>query len=112
MGHAGVCGNERADALASKAPVVGTLGMDKGDILRSIIDRLLQIDTALDESVVMRLQEFGIGRGTSRGICLRGRCRRIKNQLDTGTISIHILRHLLGETEHLCVCPECNEVGS
>jgi ribonuclease HI len=31
-GHAGVCGNERADVLASKAQVVGTLDMDKGDI--------------------------------------------------------------------------------
>ena len=54
-GHAGVSGNERADTLASNAPVEGTLRMDKGDILRSINDRSIEIDTALDKSVVMRL---------------------------------------------------------
>jgi ribonuclease HI len=31
-GHAGVQGNERADRLASGAPVIGSLDMDKGDI--------------------------------------------------------------------------------
>ena len=86
--------------------------MDKGDILRSINDRSIEIDTALDEPVITRLQEFGIKRGTSRGISERGRIRRMKNQLATGTISIHTLRHLLKETEHLWVCPECNDVGS
>jgi ribonuclease HI len=78
-GHAGVRGNERADVLASKAPVVGTLDMDRGDILKSIMDRLLEEDTALDESSVLRLHEYGIKRGTSRegreredelGVCL------------------------------------------
>jgi ribonuclease HI len=40
-GHAGVRGNERADLLASKASVVGTLDMDKEDIVKSISDRMI-----------------------------------------------------------------------
>ena len=57
-GHAGVRGNERADALASAAPVVGTLDMDKGDILRAINDCLLETDTVVEELSAQRLQEF------------------------------------------------------
>ena len=87
--------------LASKAPVVGTLQMDKGDILRSINDRLLKEDTEIVESLMMRLQEFGIKCGKSREGHLRGSLQRIFNQCATGTINMHTLRHLLKETERL-----------
>uniref|UniRef100_A0A0B7B3N1 Uncharacterized protein n=1 Tax=Arion vulgaris TaxID=1028688 RepID=A0A0B7B3N1_9EUPU len=43
-------------------------------------------------------KEFGI---TSRARCLHGRERNVFNQQATGTITIHILRLLLGVTEHL-----------
>jgi len=38
--------------------------------------------------------------------------RSIYNQRATGTISMHTLRHLLRETEHMWDCPECSDVDS
>jgi len=42
----------------------------------------------------------------------RGRMRSIYNQRATRTISMHTLRHLLRETEHVWDCLECSEVDS
>lgn len=110
-GHAGVYGNERADRLASTASIVGELKMDKGDILRSLRDSLLDEDTKIDVESIKRFKQFGVTRCSSRTGCLRGRVRGVFNQRATGTISMHTLRYLLGETEHLWVCPECNDVS-
>src|SRR5579871_6545660 len=111
-GHAGVRGNERADRLASRAPLTGTLVLDRSDILRSLCERMLSDDTVIDEGDVLRLRECGVCLGKSRTGRLRGRSRRVCNQRATGTISLHNLRFLLRETEHLWVCPECSDVYS
>ena len=106
-GHAGVRGNERADSLASRAPIIGDITMDKKDVLKSLYDHFLRKDTVLEEDAICRFREFGIRPGESRTSRLRGRVRSESNQRATGTISMHTLRHVLGATEHLWVCPEC-----
>src|SRR5579871_6184329 len=106
-GHAGVQGNERADRLAARGPVIGHLTMDKGDILHSIYTRHLDEDTKVDDVLSGRLREYGISRGDSRRGRLKGRSRKVYNQRATGTISVHTLRHLLKETGLTWECPEC-----
>ena len=85
--------------------------MDKGDILRSLRDCLLDEDTKIDVESIKRFRQFGVARCSSRTGCLRGRVRGVFNQRAIGTIRMHTLRYLLRETEHLWVCPECNDVS-
>src|SRR5579871_4982563 len=106
-GHVGVRGNERADSLASRAPIIGDITMDKSDVLRSLHDHVLRKDTVLDEDAILRFREFGIRPGEGRTKRLRGRVRSVSNQRATVTISMHTLRHVLAAIEHLWVCPEC-----
>jgi len=111
--HAGVLGNERDQKLASRVPIlVGTMDMQKSDNFRALNYSMLEIDTAIDEDVVLWLRQFGIQRRSSRNSNLQGRARCIHNQRVTGIISVHTLRYLLNSTEHLWICPECNDVNS
>src|SRR5579871_6638699 len=108
-GHAGVRGNERADSLASRAPIMGDITMDKSNVLRSLHDHFLRGVTVLDEDAILRFRKFGIRPGEGRTKRLRGRVRSVSNQRATRTISMHTLRHVLGATEHLWICPERSE---
>ena len=87
--------------------------MNKRDVLRSLRDCLLDEDTKIDVESIQRFRQIGVTRCTSRTGCLRGRgrVRSVFNQRVTRIISMHTLRYLLGETEHLWVCPECNDVS-
>jgi len=98
--------------VGHQAPIVGTLDQDRTDILRLLHDRYIAVDTIVEDYERLRLQDFGIALGTSRRGRLRGRMRSIYNQRATGTISMHTLRHLLKETEHMWACSECSDVDS
>ena len=85
-GHAGVLGNERADALAGEASNECTLTLDPPTVLALVSEYLdtSRVDTDYTTSC---LKDKGIPRGAGRKSNLRGPSRRISNQLLTGTIS-------------------------
>ena len=59
-GHADVYVNERAVRRAPTASIVGELKMDKGDILRSLRDSLLDEDSKIDVESIKRFKQFGV----------------------------------------------------
>ena len=62
---------------------------------------------------VDRMRLMRDARGSGRHSFMQGKARRIFNQVTTGTISVDTLRWRLGRgTEHVWVCPECNDVDS
>ena len=67
-GHAGVRGNEAADALAGQAVINGGIQFDKHDVLKSL-DRLLREEEKNDGVQyhgIVRMKEMGIERGEGR----------------------------------------------
>ncbi|RUS87822.1 hypothetical protein EGW08_004421 [Elysia chlorotica] len=96
-GHAGVKGNERADKLAGKATVNGTLRLDKQEVLKALSEHLRNAeDTAAeDQQAIKRMIELGVRKGEGRGRQLVGKDRRVHNQVLTGTVSLDTLRCVL-----------------
>ena len=112
-GHAGVRGNEQADRLAGRAPLDGSLPMDKGEVVARLWDQVEKVEEQIENPHVERMRLRGIGRGSGRISKLRGKTRRTFNQTAVGTISSWTLRWLLNEgAEHVWECPECSDVGS
>jgi hypothetical protein len=110
---AGVCGNEEADRLAVSVPVGGQLLHDRRDVIglceiRHGGSRKTQKNVYVDR---MRLMQ--VARNFGRHSSLQGKARKIFNQITTGTFSVDTLhwRRRKG-TEHIWVCPECNDVDS
>ena len=111
-GHAGVRGNERADALAGEATTESTLTLDPQTVLALVSEQidLTRVDT---DYTTHCLKERGIPRGAGRRCNLRGQARRISNQLLTGTVSLSTLSWLLQRRdEFLWLFPQRNDYDS
>lgn len=109
-GHAGVSGNERADRLASCAPIASGRAMDRADILNAIREKGRTEDSQNDEdsTSVSRLLELGVKCGAARLERHTGHMRQLINQHRTGTVSRHVLANILkGMSERLWTCSTC-----
>jgi hypothetical protein len=112
-GHAGVRGKEEADRLAVSAPVGSQLLYDKRDVISALWDKVWRESEDSENVYVDRMRLKRVARGSGRHSSLQGKARRIFNQITTGTISVDTLRWLLRRgTEHVWVCPDCNDVYS
>ena len=112
-GHSGVKGNEEADRLAGSAVVDGQVKFDKGEVLKTLEEKLRDEEDreTAEHHAIIRMREMGIERGEGRKERLSGKERRRHNQTATGTISMDTLRALmLRGTEHVWTCPVCNDV--
>lgn len=112
-GHSGVKGNEEADRLAGSAVVDGQVKFDKGEVLKTLEEKLRDEEDreTAEHHAISRMWEMGIERGEGRKERLSGKERRRHNQTATGTISMDTLRALmLRGTEHVWTCPVCNDV--
>lgn len=111
-GHAGVCGNERADTLAGNAAITDGHGMDQADIISALRERgRMEVVALLRDSFSgARVSDMGLSCGVARREHhLRDRGRVI-NQNRTGVISLHTLGVLLRMgSERLWTCPVCDE---
>lgn len=74
----------------------GVLKMGIAEIKREINDSLASDDTVVEETDLLRLQEWGFKYGASRCDHRPGRAGRVADQCGTGTISILTHGHLLG----------------
>ena len=111
-GHAGVRGNERADALAREARNESTLTLDPPTVLALVSEHLelTRVDTSHTTSL---LKEKGFPRGAGRKCDLRGPARCISNQLLVGTVSPATLKwSLQRRAELLWQCPQCSDADS
>ena len=99
-GHAGVSGNERADALAGQATAESNLTLDPETVLALVNEHLdsCRIDTS---HTTLTLKEKGVKRGAGRSSDLRGADRRRSNQLLLNTISLDTLRWTLKRRSEL-----------
>ena len=105
-GHAGVKGNERADKLAGRAKVTGSMKLGRSEVLRGLRRQLKTIAEAEVHHTVDRLQERGVQRGSGRKSELKGRERGIVNQTNIGTVSRATVRRLLRDgTERIWAFP-------
>ena len=114
-GHAGVKGNEKADQLAGNANIDENLKMDKAEVMKKLSEHLRHQEIEEEEAhyAIERMREMGVKRGEGRKTQLAGRCRKVRNQVLTGTISQDTLRLVVqGGAEHLWVCPACHEAVS
>src|SRR5579871_210916 len=110
-GHAGVQGNESADRLAGSANITEGQPMDRADIINALREsfRAKEFDGCVSTSVI-RMRECGLRVGTARRENFRRRLKAMINQHRTGTISHATLIELLRRrSEHLWICPECND---
>ena len=108
-GHAGVRGNERADALAGEAENKSTLNSDPPTVLAVVSEHfeLARLDTSNTTSI---LKEKGIPRGVGRKCDLRGPARCISNQLLMVTVSLATLWwSLQRRAELLWQCLQCDD---
>ena len=92
-GHAGVRGNDRADWLAGKAKVKGSLQLGRSEVLRGLRRHLQTLSH--EHHSTDRLQDRGVKRGSGRKAELKGRERGIVNQTSIGTVTRPTLRRLL-----------------
>ena len=92
-GHAGVCGNERADRLASTAEITSGLQLGRAEVLRGVRN-FLNMDRPEHHSTD-RLDERGVEKGSGRHSTLQGRERSAFNQTNTDTVSRAALGRLL-----------------
>ena len=111
-GHAGVCGNERADKLAGSAAIEGGLTLDPPTVLSTVRDHLAS--SREDESFTKEmLVEKGVKFGEGRKSDLRGPARRLSNQLMMETVSMPTLRWtLLRREEELWSNPYADDANS
>ena len=89
----GVCGNERADRLASTADITSDLQLGRVEVLRSLRN-FLNMDRPERRSID-RLKERGVEKESGRHSTLRGRERSVLNQTNIGTVSRTTLGRLL-----------------
>ncbi|XP_012941316.1 uncharacterized protein LOC106012555 [Aplysia californica] len=111
--HSGVKANEEADRLAGSAVVDGEVKFDKGEVLKTLEEKLWDEEDreTAEHHAIIRMREIGIERGKGKKERLSGKERRRHNQTATGTTSMNTLRALvLGGTEHLWTCPVCNDI--
>ena len=109
--HTGVAGNEIADQLANDATFSGTISRDKYEIMTALTNMLVEREVEQEKTLVTRLEEMGVERGSGRKCMLLGTARRVSNQRHTGAISRQTLKLILEwGTEHLWQCPECSDV--
>ena len=111
-GHAGVSGNERADALAGQATVESNLTLDPETVFALVSEHLdsCRADTS---NTTLTLKEKGVKRGAGRSSDLRGADRRRSNQLLLDTISLDTLRWMLKRrSEFLWVNPTNEDLNS
>ena len=99
-GHAGVSGNERADALAGQATTESNLTLDPETVLALVSEHLDSciVDTS---HTTLTLKEKGVKRGAGRSSDLRGADRRRSKQLLLNTISLDTLRWTLKRRSEL-----------
>ena len=111
-GHAGVCGNERADKLAGSAAIEGGLTLDPPTVLSTVRDHLAssrEEESFTKEMLVEKGVKFGEGRKSD----LRGPARRLSNQLMMETVSMPTLRWtLLRREEELWSNPYADDANS
>ena len=106
-GHAGVRGNERADALAGQATVESGLTLDPDTVL-ALVSEYLDDNRVETSQTTQSLKDAGIKRGAGRNSNLRGAARRRSNQQLMGIISLNTLRWTLERRgELLWDCPSC-----
>ena len=92
-GHAGVCGYERADRLASTDDITSGLQLGRAEMfggLRNFLNTNKPEHHSID-----RLKERGVEKGSGRHSTLKGRERSVFNQSNIGTVSRATLRRLL-----------------
>jgi hypothetical protein len=67
-GHVGVKGNEEADKLAGQAFIDGSECLDKGDILKCIIDKFKKSgkDNYKNNVYIQRMRELGVREGKEK----------------------------------------------
>jgi ribonuclease HI len=96
-GHAGVKGNERADALASLAVLTEGPAMDRSDIVNALCDLFRSNDAIddIDSTSMSRMAESGIRCGCARQERYVGFIRSVVNQHRTGTVSRRVLAEIL-----------------
>lgn len=103
-GHAGISYNGKADHLAGRAEVFGTLQREPSDIMTEINRRLQKAELEQEQLLyhsTQRLQERGWHYGDGRGVRLRGRERGVYTQMETGVLTITTLQSVLrgGQSE-------------
>ena len=114
-GHAGVQGNECADRLAGDAAIRGRMTIDPKTVLAFARDNL-QTNTSQDEensTTMWILREKDVPRGAAQGSELRGRERRLTNQMNMETISLWTLKWTLQRRdEQIWTCVHCDDSSS
>ena len=100
-GHAGVSGNERADALAGTAAIDNNLTLDPPTVLQCVKQHLEEIRIEISSYTLSRLKEKGVQAGEGVRSNLRGATRRRLNQIQMETISLPTLRWLLAMRDEL-----------
>ena len=109
-GHAGVCGNERADQMARVATISPNYTMGEMEILAVLLGAH---DEDTDSDTVRRLHELGIDQGSGQKCARRGRARNIMNQTAMGTISRPTLSFMLERgAECLWAFPQHDDANS
>lgn len=118
-GHAGMWISERVNRLVLRMPAVGTLKIDKRDIMQTFNECMLVEVTITDGTEGSRMLEFEIKYGSNRNrhivqssqLWLSYRNRHMRgqiwlayNQWETGMGNIYTLQHLREGTKHLWVC--------
>ena len=93
-GHAGICGNEQADRLASTADITSGLKPGRAEVLIGLRS-FLNMEKTPEHHSIDRLKERGVEKGSGRHSTLRGRERSVFNQTNIGTVSRATLGRLL-----------------
>lgn len=73
-------GNERAENLASRTPIAETLTIGRSAILGAIRDNSMRNEISMEETIGLRLLEWGINYGTRNMDRIRGRTCCVTNQ--------------------------------
>ena len=100
------------DKLARQAPIDGILRLDRGDILKRVIDKFKEAENEDNNNngYIQRMREMGVREGEGRQSVLKGKTKSVYNQLITCTVSVATLIFLLERrAEQLWVCTVCNE---
>ena len=113
-GHAGINGNERADELAGKATIEGSITLDPAEVLRQVKDMFAARETEnVTSHTLATLMEKGIARGAGRHCDLAGTARRVTNQMTMETISRWTLLWTLERRgQQIWTCSECDDACS
>ena len=113
-GHAGVSGNERADRLAGDAAVRGRMTIDPKTVLAFVRDSLqTERDDEENSTTMWILRNKDVLRGAALDSDLRGRERRLANQMTMETVSLWTLKWTLQRRdEQIWTCAHCDDSSS